>query len=97
MFVSVFVRLTVSSTHISFNVSDRVSKNQSLRKSSLTQLVGEMDDALTLGLDFASGLVPPALQLPEDLASMPATIHGVVALRCGVLCCCCFGWWWVVC
>ncbi len=57
---------------------------------SLTQLVGEMDDALTLGLDFASGLVPPALQLPEDLAAMPATIHGVVALRCGILCCCCW-------
>ena len=52
-----------------------------------------MDDALTLGLDFASGLVPPALQLPEDLAAMPATIHGVIALRsAAVFVAVC--WWW---
>ncbi len=92
-----FVRVFLSSTHLSFVFVDRVSKTNlsTHTPGSLTQLVGEMDDALTLGLDFASGLVPPALQLPEDLAAMPATIHGVVALRFGhslLLLLVLFGW-----
>jgi hypothetical protein len=43
-------------------------------------IVPEVDDALSLGLDFASGLVPPSISLPEDMAKMPDTIQGVVGL-----------------